>query len=79
MLGTKVYKRETPVSSPTAKSLACRVGTNLLRLFIDEGFGSQEDSGRSRSVEAINRIRDDFDMIMVITHIAKLRASFPVQ
>ena len=47
-------------------------------LFIDEGFGSQDEDGRDRLVDAINKIQADFDLILVITHIDELRDSFPV-
>ena len=62
-----------------SKMLAQRAGALQRALFINEGFGSQDASGRSKLVESINRIQDDFDMILVITHIKELRDSFPVQ
>ena len=62
-----------------SKVPAQRAGALQRALFINEGFGSQDASGRSKLVEAFNRIQDDFDMILVITHIEELRDSFPVQ
>lgn len=62
-----------------SKLLAGRAGAHLRTLFIDEGFGTQDDDGRAKLVEAINAIQDDFDLILVITHIDELRESFPVQ
>jgi exonuclease SbcC len=50
----------------------------LQTLFIDEGFGTQDNEGRDRLIEAINAIKDDFDMILVITHIEELKDAFPV-
>ncbi|MDX2139902.1 MAG: hypothetical protein SF123_17585 [Chloroflexota bacterium] len=47
-------------------------------LFIDEGFGTQDEDGRNKLVEAITAIQDDFHMILVVTHIDDLRDSFPV-
>jgi exonuclease SbcC len=58
--------------------LARRAGAQLRTLFIDEGFGTQDDEGRTRLVEAINVVQDDFDLILVITHLDELRDSFPV-
>jgi exonuclease SbcC len=58
--------------------LARRAGAHLRTLFIDEGFGSQDDDGRNKLVEAITAIQADVDMILVITHIDELRDSFPV-
>ncbi|MEP7289539.1 MAG: SMC family ATPase [Chloroflexota bacterium] len=58
--------------------LARRAGARLQTLFIDEGFGSQDDIGRERLVEAINLIRNDFDLILIVTHLDDLRDAFPV-
>jgi DNA repair protein SbcC/Rad50 len=58
--------------------LARRAGAHLRTLFIDEGFGTQDDSGRNKLVEAINAIQDEFSLILIITHIDDLRDSFPV-
>ena len=58
--------------------LARRAGAHLRALFIDEGFGSQDEDGRGKLVDAINKIASDFDLILVITHIDELRDSFPV-
>jgi len=46
---------------------------------IDEGFGSQDIEGRDRLVEAIKMIQDDFEKILVITHIPELKDVFPVR
>jgi len=58
--------------------LARRAGARLQTLVIDEGFGSQDDIGRERLVEAINAIRSDFDLILIVTHFDDLRDAFPV-
>ena len=58
--------------------LARRAGAHLRALFLDEGFGTQDDEGRARLVEAITAVQDRFDLILVITHIEELRDSFPV-
>ncbi|MCS7219966.1 MAG: SMC family ATPase [Anaerolineae bacterium] len=62
-----------------SKLLARRAGTRLRTLFIDEGFGSQDAQGRLRLVEAIQSIQDDFERILVITHIEELKEMFPVR
>ncbi|MCC7207876.1 MAG: SMC family ATPase [Anaerolineae bacterium] len=59
--------------------LARRAGARLQTLVIDEGFGSQDSAGRERLVEAINAIRDDFDLVLVVTHIDELRDAFPAR
>src|SRR5258707_13166565 len=58
--------------------LARRAGARLQTLVIDEGFGSQDDIGRERLVEAISAIKNDFDLILIVTHIDDLRDVFPV-
>ena len=55
-----------------------RAGAHLRTLFIDEGFGTQDEDGRNKLVEAITAIQEDFDLVLVITHIDELRDSFPV-
>ncbi|MBX3065355.1 MAG: SMC family ATPase [Anaerolineae bacterium] len=59
--------------------LARRAGARLQTLVIDEGFGSQDSVGRERVVEAINAIRGDFDLILIVTHIDELLELFPAR
>jgi exonuclease SbcC len=59
--------------------LAQRAGARLQTLVIDEGFGSQDAVGRQRLIEAINLIRDDFEKILVITHIEQIKEAFSTQ
>jgi exonuclease SbcC len=51
----------------------------LPTLFIDEGFGSQDATGQERLIQAIQSIQDDFQKIIVITHIEQVKESFPVR
>lgn len=62
-----------------SRLLARRSGAQLRSLFIDEGFGSQDARGREQLVAAINSIQDDFDLILVITHIDEMKDSFPAR
>jgi DNA repair protein SbcC/Rad50 len=62
-----------------SRLLAHRAGTRLQTLVVDEGFGSQDQEGRERMVEAIQAIEDDFEKILVITHLEDLRDRFPVR
>jgi exonuclease SbcC len=59
--------------------LAQRAGARLQTLVIDEGFGSQDTVGRQRLIEAINLIRDDFEKILVITHVEQIKDAFSTQ
>ena len=76
--GGEAFRINFAIRVALSKMLARRAGAHLRTLFIDEGFGSQDDDGRNKLVEAINTIQADFDMILVITHIEELRDSFPV-
>jgi exonuclease SbcC len=60
-------------------ALAMRSGTRLRTLFIDEGFGTQDQQGLEQLVEAIQIISRDFDKVLVVTHLEQLKAAFPVQ
>jgi len=62
-----------------SKVLAHRSGATLQTLIVDEGFGTQDAQGRQRIVEGINSISDDFECILVITHIEELKDAFPVR
>ena len=56
-----------------------RAGARLQMLVIDEGFGSQDEIGRQKLVEAVNRVQGGFACILVITHIDALKDVFPTR
>ena len=60
-----------------SKLLSRRAGASLQTLVIDEGFGTQDAQGRERLIEAINSIQNDFEKVLVITHIEELQEAFP--
>lgn len=76
--GGEAFRINFAIRVALSQMLARRAGAHLRTLFIDEGFGTQDEDGRNRLVEAITAIQDDFDLILVITHIDELRDSFPV-
>lgn len=76
--GGEAFRIDFALRIALSRLLANRAGAHLRTLFIDEGFGTQDDEGRSRLVEAIHTVQDDFDMVLVITHIDDLRDAFPV-
>jgi exonuclease SbcC len=76
--GGEAFRINFALRVALSQLLARRVGAHLRTLFIDEGFGTQDEDGRNKLVEAITAIQDDFDLILVITHIDELRDSFPV-
>ncbi|MCD6289333.1 MAG: SMC family ATPase [Anaerolineae bacterium] len=77
--GGEAFRVDFALRIALSKLLARRAGARLRTLFIDEGFGSQDAQGRQRLVEAIQSIQDDFDRILVITHIEELSDLFPVR
>ncbi|MFB6248607.1 MAG: AAA family ATPase [Salinibacter sp.] len=62
-----------------AQLLAERSGVRVRTLVIDEGFGTQDEEGIARLVDAIQEIRQDFAKILVITHLPRLKEAFPVR
>ena len=76
--GGEAFRVNFAIRIALSKLLARRAGAQLQMLVIDEGFGTQDAEGRERLVEAINSIQDDFERILVITHIDELRDQFPV-
>lgn len=76
--GGEAFRINFAIRVALSKMLARRAGAHLRTLFIDEGFGTQDEAGRNKLVEAITAIQNEFDLILVITHIDELRDSFPV-
>jgi exonuclease SbcC len=77
--GGEAFRVNFALRIALSKLLARRAGARLQTLILDEGFGTQDVSGRERLVEAINSIAPDFDCILVITHIQELKDAFPVR
>lgn len=75
--GGEAFRVNFAIRLALSEILAQRAGARLQTLVIDEGFGSQDTHGRQRLIEAINRIKDDFKVILVITHIEGLVDAFP--
>ena len=77
--GGEAFRIDFALRIALSRLLARRAGAQLRSLFIDEGFGTQDARGREHLVSAINSIQDDFDLILVITHIVELKDAFPVR
>lgn len=76
--GGEAFRIDFAIRVALSQMLARRAGAQLRTLFIDEGFGTQDEDGRNKLIEAITAIQDDFALILIITHIDDLRDSFPV-
>jgi DNA repair protein SbcC/Rad50 len=77
--GGEAFRVNFAVRLALSEVLAQRAGARLQTLVIDEGFGSQDAQGRQRLVEAINLVKSDFSLVLVITHIDELRDAFPAR
>ncbi|MBI3158188.1 MAG: SMC family ATPase [Chloroflexi bacterium] len=77
--GGEAFRINFAIRLALSEVLAQRAGARLQTLVIDEGFGSQDEAGRQRLVEAINAIQHEFAKILVITHIDALKDAFPAR
>ncbi|PIZ43068.1 hypothetical protein COY34_01585 [candidate division WWE3 bacterium CG_4_10_14_0_2_um_filter_42_8] len=77
--GGEAFRVNFALRLALSKLLTQRAGTKLQFLVIDEGFGTQDTQGRERLVEVINEIKDDFEKILVVTHLDELKELFPVR
>ena len=77
--GGEAFRVNFAIRLALSRVLSLRAGARLQTLVIDEGFGSQDASGRQRLVEAINLVGSDFAKILVITHLEELKDAFPAR
>ena len=77
--GGEAFRINFAIRIALSKLLARRAGAPLPTLIIDEGFGTQDSTGIEKLKEAINSIQDDFEKILVITHVEELRDAFPTR
>lgn len=77
--GGEAFRINFAIRIALSKLLARRAGAPLPTLIIDEGFGTQDSTGLEKLKEAIISIQDDFDKIIIITHIEELRDAFPAR
>lgn len=77
--GGEAFRTDFAIRIALSKLLARRAGTRLQTLVIDEGFGTQDAEGLQNMVEAIQAVREDFEKILVVTHLDALRDAFPVR
>lgn len=77
--GGEAFRANFAIRIALSKLLARRAGAALQTLIVDEGFGTQDSQGRERLVQAITSIQDDFERILVITHIDELKDLFPAR
>ncbi|MDP6779820.1 MAG: AAA family ATPase [Candidatus Latescibacteria bacterium] len=77
--GGEAFRIDFALRIALSQLLARRSGTRLCTLVVDEGFGTQDTEGLDHMVEAIQAVSEDFDKILVITHVESLKQAFPVR
>jgi len=77
--GGEAFRIDFSLRIALSKLLTRRAGTKLRTLVMDEGFGTQDEEGIDNLVQAIQSISEDFDKILVITHLESLKDAFPVK
>ncbi len=77
--GGEAFRINFALRLALSRLLAHRAGAPLRTLIIDEGFGTQDAAGIEKLKEAISSIQDQFDCILVITHIEEFKDAFPVR
>ncbi|MBA7517222.1 Chromosome partition protein Smc [subsurface metagenome] len=77
--GGEAFRIDFSLRIALSKLLTRRAGTKLRTLVMDEGFGTQDEEGIDNLVQAIQSISEDFDKILVITHLESLKDVFPVR
>lgn len=74
--GGEAFRINFAIRIGLSKLLAQRSGARLQTLILDEGFGTQDGKGREKLVQAIDSVKDDFEKILVITHVEELKDAF---
>ena len=77
--GGEAFRVNFALRIALAQLLAERSGVRVRTLVIDEGFGTQDTQGVENLVEAIQAIQNDFEKIVVITHLDQLKDAFPIR
>ncbi len=76
--GGEAFRIDFALRIAVSKLLARRAGTALQTLIIDEGFGSQDEEGLSHIMDTMYKIQDDFEKIIIVSHLSSLKEQFPV-
>ncbi len=77
--GGEAFRVNFALRIALAQLLAERAGVRIRTLVVDEGFGTQDKRGIEALVSAIQTVSDDFEKILVVTHLDELKEAFPVR
>jgi exonuclease SbcC len=76
--GGEAFRIDFALRLAISKFLARRSGSSIQTLIIDEGFGSQDEEGLSRIMEALYAIQNEFAKIIIVSHLPSMKDQFPV-
>ncbi len=74
--GGEAFRVNFAIRLALSRLLAQRSGTALQMLIVDEGFGTQDEEGCDRLINAINAIASDFACILTVTHMPHFKEAF---
>lgn len=77
--GGEAFRIDFALRIGISKLLARRAGTTLQTIFIDEGFGSQDEEGLQLIMDNLYKIQNDFSKIIIVSHLSEMKEQFPVQ
>jgi len=75
--GGEAFRIDFALRLAISKFLAKRSGASVQTLIIDEGFGSQDEEGLNRIMEALYAIQNDFAKIIIVSHLSSMKDQFP--
>lgn len=76
--GGEAFRIDFALRIAISKLLARRAGAALQVLIIDEGFGSQDEEGLARLMQALYAVQEDFAKIIIVSHLPDFKENFPV-
>ena len=76
--GGESFRIDLSLRIALSKILAKRSGSSIRIFIIDEGFGSQDGVAIELIVQMLNSLQDDFDLIIIVSHLPFLKEEFPV-
>ncbi len=74
--GGEAFRINFAIRIALSKLLTRRAGAKLQFLVVDEGFGTQDSTGKEYVINAINSICGEFKKILIITHIPEIKDAF---
>lgn len=75
--GGEAFRIDIAVRIALTKLLTEHTHGSIDFLVIDEGFGSQDDTGCDHIVQIIHQLEQYFHLMLIITHVDELKETFP--